>query len=254
MAFSYIFTPLPSIAPSHSSRSFYSSKQAPFLLASPPIYWFKEGFLHVSELGFLGMPGWGDVCRSMGEALSTGVLLVGYFLERAPYHWPPHWRECFPFVQQLLTSYRSSDKVGPCDLPPLLHDGMLTCPVLCLSFACNHSYWWFENISFAFKQPRHRGSSRVKTLFPWSLHTEAGLSCCPSIVFPSAYRKPLACPLSYLLCACSHGCPRPWLHMWGNNIFLLRWQIRVGSSVETKSQNDFFAPSPTRPPTRPLNL
>lgn len=57
-------------------------------------------------------------------------------------------------------------RVGLRDLPPLLHDGMLTCPLLNLFFVCNHSYWWFENITFAFKQPRHRGFSRVKTLFP----------------------------------------------------------------------------------------
>lgn len=122
------------------------------------------------------MPGWGDVCRSMHEALSTGVLPVGY-------SWNGHFTIGHPFLRQLLTSYRS-DRVGLCDLPPLLHDGMLTCPLLCLSFVCNHSYWWFENISFAFKQPRHRGSSRVKTLFPGLCIQRRDFPAVPLHTFP----------------------------------------------------------------------
>lgn len=48
--------------------------------------------------------------------------------------------------------------------------------------------------------------------------------------------------------------PKSLIVIMGKYLFFSTWQLRVGSSVETKLQNAFSVPSPTGPPTQLLNL
>lgn len=129
---------------------------------------------------------------------------------------------------------------------------MLTCPILWFVF-CRLSQLLVAQNSVYFlllSNPDTEAAARVKIL---PLQTEARCLCYPSTVPPSAYVDWLACPVFYPLLSLP-SCVNKALtaYMGKECLFFSTWQIRVGSSVETKLQNDFSAPSPTGPPTQLL--
>lgn len=148
------------------------------------------------------MHGWGDVCRTwMRGYLQECWWWVIYWDAHLTIGYPTE-ENVSPFSSNYYLPTDHHTGVGPHDLPCFLHNGMLTCPISCLSFVGYHSYWWFKSV-FAFKQLIQELQESWDVLPLVFAHT--GWAFLLSFYSPSLilHWAP-GLPSSYLLCTCSH--------------------------------------------------